>query len=90
MCLWVEVTICLTSSGFLAISSNLEDLCLVTPGEVVLEAALVFLALDLGVFGEEWGVEKGEVVGEGLGEFAGVDVVMRVSLQHLLELSFSL
>ena len=61
-----------------------------TPGEVVLEAALVFLALDLGVFGEEWGVEKGEVVGEGLGEFAGVDVVMRVSLQHLLELSFSL
>ena len=51
-----------------------------TPGEVVLEADLVFLDLDLEVFGEEWGVEKGEVVGEGLGEFAGVDVVMRDSL----------
>ena len=55
-----------------------------------MEADLDFLVLGLGFFGEEWGVAKGELEGEALGEFAGVEVTMRDILLHLVVLSLAL
>ena len=55
-----------------------------------MEAALDFLVLGLGFLGEEWGVEKGELVGEALGEFAGVEETLRDILLHPEVLSLDL